>query len=279
MSIKMKKSDLLIAFTIIALAISGLSMGLFSCQEMEGSYYEEEEVVVVQRPVASIVNSAGIEVQADDLSGDYQFILKWENSTGALDSPENIEVIKDVYDKWIEYEEFLDARPFFPPLEEGNLKRYGVWVEVGEGNKVLNNNEIDGKLIIQRYWDSEWGHLTTTNWTAHRDEREEAFLDAAKQIEAMRTALAASPFWEVSYEKDDTPTLPLQELSEEMLRFISTGDIPEVELYTERGPWLEADKTAPTRLPAGPLYELYFGHIPGKDEYIDPDGDLVYPDE
>jgi hypothetical protein len=44
MAIKMKKSDLIIAFAILALVITGLMGGLFSCQEMEGyGSFEEED--------------------------------------------------------------------------------------------------------------------------------------------------------------------------------------------------------------------------------------------
>jgi hypothetical protein len=83
-------------------------------------------------------------------------------------------------------------------------------------------------------------------------------------------AIKASPFWDSSYEVDNTQVFPLQNLHASMGDFVRTPTTAAV--FTDRGPWGSADWDGrggtllrPTE--TGPLYELYFGHIPAKNEY------------
>jgi hypothetical protein len=202
---------------------------------------------------------------------DYQFKLTEESVSGDLDT---IDKLKDVYDKWLDYVAPMDALPFLSGGKTGS-KVYSVWTE-SEGGALLDNT---GQLVIPRYWDKAWGELTKTNWTDHLDGRVTAFEAAKKRIEDQMAALKTSAFWEVSYEEDgDDPVFPLQKLHESMENFIK---VPSTGL-SDRGPWDKDERDEGSGMtilnPAktGPLYELYFGHIPAKNEYVD-QSNPVYP--
>jgi hypothetical protein len=295
MAVKMKKSDLIIAFSIITLAISGLLIGFASCQQMESFYDEEEEAteevspptptpIPIPRPTLTpsplqlpVANIPGGEPQSSVVSGDNQFSLQWQPSNdNTLDSPANISALKATYNKWDDYESFVDTLPFYRPTGEQS-KQYEVWVEL-DGNMALNNNASGGELVIRRYWNNEWGKLTTATWTAKRTEREAAFKTAKAQIEKMMADIKESPFWNTSYEDDDGPVFPLQQLHARMGNFIKEPSA--VTLYTDRGTWGDDERSGAATIlsPAktGPLYELYFGHIPGKTEYLDQSSTAVY---
>jgi hypothetical protein len=96
-------------------------------------------------------------------------------------------------------------------------------------------------------------------------------------------AIKASPFWETSFKENNTPVFPLQTLYTSMEAFIK---VPTTDLYKDRKPWDAADRDFngtilnPTK--TGPLYELYFGHIPEQEEYYNDEyteAILVYPDD
>jgi hypothetical protein len=152
-----------------------------------------------------------------------------------------------------------------------------------EGKWVLNNSVKANQIVIPRYWNPVWGELNKTNWTDHRNERETAFKTAKERIEAQAAAIKKNAFWDVSYEEDgDDPIFPLQKLHERMEAFIK---VPSTDLYNDRGPWGDGDWDGtggtildPTK--TGPLYELYFGHVPGKEEYYDQSAkaNYVYPE-
>jgi hypothetical protein len=62
----------------------------------------------------------------------------------------------------------------------------------------------------------------------------------------------------------------------DFVRVPTTADV-----FKDRGPWVDADMDGrggtllrPTE--TGPLYELYFGHIPEKNEYVDQSTTAVY---
>jgi hypothetical protein len=149
-----------------------------------------------------------------------------------LDTEENIEALKALYLKWKDYEQYMDSRPYFPPAED---KRFNVW----SGPLLING---DAKLKILRYWPQDLLEknppepLTVASWyTASSNARRKAdFLAAKKQIEAQMAALKASPFWDVWYlQGTDFINYPLREMYHDMENFISTGDIPAADLYTD----------------------------------------------
>jgi hypothetical protein len=267
--IKMKKSELAIVFTIIALVSTGL---LSSCQM--GYADEEEDELTTGLPVASIVDSTGAQPEAGKAFGNYQFKVEWQSYSGDVNSPANISVLKVTYSKWKEYESFVDARPFYPPSGGTIEKDYNVWTS--DATPLLKNYTSGKQLVIQRYWATAWGTLNTANWTAHLADRKTAFEAAKELIEKQIAAIKESDFYEVSY-TEGTVVFPLKKLVEDMEKFIK---VPPTAPYTDRGKWENADRkdgeTIWNTAKTGPLYELYFGHIPGIDEYVDPAHPVVW---
>jgi hypothetical protein len=268
MAIKMKKGDLIIAFTIIALVSTGL---LSSCQMGYGDEEEEEELTGL--PVASIVDSTGAQPEPGKTFGNYQFSLEWQGYSDDVNSSANIETLKDTYKKWKEYESFVDARPFYPPSGGTIEKDYKVWTT--DATPLLKNYTSGKQLVIQRYWSPAWGTLNKANWTTHLVDRKTAFEAAKEQIEKQIAQIKESDFYGV---KDSvTNKYPLHDLADAMQAFIK---VPATAPYTDRGAWEAADRNGEETIwntaKTGPLYELYFGHIPETTEYVEPGHPVVW---
>jgi hypothetical protein len=157
-----------------------------------------------------------------------------------LDTPENVEVLKEVYKKWKEYQVYMDARPYFPPIDQ---KRYPVWqYNNGTAAWELINNPSEGQLVLLRYWPRDLLEktppepLTEASWyTASSNARRKAdFLAARGKIEAQMAALKASPFWNVAFMEGEDTRYLLREMWQDMKGFISTADIPAADLYKDR---------------------------------------------
>jgi hypothetical protein len=257
---------------IIAFALCAVAAVVFAgCQNGAG-----ESDISPQIPVAKIKKDGKEPVAGVDIYGLYQFELTGRSYTGAVNSDDNIEALKDAYDKWLEYETFVDPRPFYPPKTGKLDKNFDAWLQVGSDYKLKNLPSM-APLVIQRYWTSAWGDLTTASWTEHNTNRATEFRAAKSKIETLMATIKKSDFYEVSYTEGATTVYPLKNLVTKMQDFIKT---PTTGLYTDYGPWTSVDLDAgKTKLHSGALYELYFGHIPAKGEYYDPAGELVYPDD
>jgi hypothetical protein len=274
--LKMKKSELVIVFTIIAVAVAGLLIGFASCQLMGSG--DDDDGMLDMIPKARIVkevNGELVEPPAGVVYGNYKYEFTWDSYDGEVDSTANVDIIKNTLAKFQDWESFVEARPFYPP-QAGNLtKSYGAWQQIG-GNWKLNNGKSLPHLVIQRYWDvEEWGALTTGKWPQHREDRIAAFEAAKEQIEQYISDIERCTFYEVT---TSTGTFPLKDLVEQMKYFII---VPDTGLYTDYGPWTSDNigVTGASIMRSGALYELYFGHIPEKEEYIFPDGELNWPDD
>jgi hypothetical protein len=239
-------------------------------------------------PHASITNG-GVEVPAGaEGSGDYQFNLTWlPTYTGPLDTDENIKALKKVFKKWKEYEVYMDARPYFPPIDQ---KRLTVWLKNYEtGRWELMNHPSEGEMVILRYWPRELldktppEPLTVASWyTASSNARRKAdFLTVKEKLEAQMADLKASPFWNVSSMEGSVEKFLLREMYQDMLDFISTAGISEEDLYKDRD-WEDTDRMSngiTVMNGAGSLYTLYFGPIPRKSDYVEklPTSYYVFP--
>jgi hypothetical protein len=275
--IQVKKSDLIIAVSILAAVIIGLFAVFVSCQDLT-SYTVEEAPPVdpgPQLPVASILNAEKAS------TGNAQFNLEWTPAEGKTEA-EIFEAVKDVRQKWKEYEVYMDALPYVPAPEIEEGKVYDVW-EFVDGTRKLNNYSSEAMPVIQRYWESAWGaQFTVPSWLEKRPQREQAFFAAKAKIEAQMADLQASDFWNVSGMEGSDEKFPLKETQQSMQAFISTGTIPAAQLYTDRdggeGDWKD-DKT--TEMTTGHLYALFFGPIPKESDYYNTgDGAIyVYPVE
>jgi hypothetical protein len=198
---------------------------------------------------------------------------------GALPNDKTIkDSLQATSDKWDDFVDKLDPLPFLVPTG-GGTKNYEVWIE-DDGKMVLDNSGATGNLVIRRYWKPAWGTLTVGTWPGTNAQRKAAFLEAKEKIEALMADLQASPYWNESYDDEGTTQFPLKELHASMGDFIkvpTTGT-----LYTDRGLWDKDDlydngSTSLVPAKTGPLYELYFGHIPAKSEYANQSGPFVYP--
>jgi hypothetical protein len=241
-------------------------------------------------PAARVMNN-GVELlkAADYQGGDCQFVLNWlptytgvlsaDGDYGPLDTEENIEALKLVYQRWKEYEQYMDSRPYYPPVD---LKSYEVWSSSGLMNKSTKGVELG----ILRYWPRDLlakdppEPLTVASWYTDESNarRKAAFLAARKQMEAQMAALKASPFWDVWYlQGTEVHCYPLREMWQDMRNFISTGDIPEANLYTD-SPWADYYDAGrnPVSHNVGDLYTLFFGPIPIKTDYAEQGADSYY---
>jgi hypothetical protein len=282
--IKMKKRDLIIAFSVIAVILAFLGVGFASCQAMT----DEEESSSAAIPNAKVMSN-GVELlkAADYHGGVSQFVLEWkdlESPDDPLDTEENIEVLKLVYQRWKEYEQYMDSRPYYPPVD---LKSYEVWSSLGLMNKSTKGVELG----ILRYWPQDLlaknppEKLTVASWytASSNARRKAAFLAAKEQMEAQMEELKASPFWDVWYlQGTEVHCYPLREMWFDMRNFISTGDIPGAELYTDPQ-WVnyyDANRN-PVKHNVGDLYTVYFGPLPKKTDSgeKDPGSYYVYPVE
>jgi hypothetical protein len=281
MAIQVKKSDLIIVLLALVVVIAGLFTLFVSCQDMTdgGEGGESGGSISGGLPVARIVKD-DVDALPGVTFGDYQFKLEGETYTGALDSPENIAALKDTYQKWLDYESFLEPAPFRPPAAGSPNKQFNIW----QGSPLKLDNSLSvPTLVIQRYWNSTWGALTTENWKAQRDGREAAFKAATEQLETMRAEIKASQFYEVSYNENALDVFPLKNLYNRMGDFIAVG--AGATLYVDRPTWGDSERnsagTILDKSKTGPLYELYFGPVPGKDDYLYPDNTagFAYPDD
>jgi hypothetical protein len=243
-------------------------------------------------PVASIRDSNGNEPAAGVTSGNYRFEIKWEeyDYTEPLDSAENITALQAASTKWGEYKNLLEARPFYPPRPPlpwvgglgglgGSSNTFDVWYEPSTGVYKLDNNPGMMQLVIQRFWLPAWGTLTTANWAAHRADRVAAFKKARAQIETLMATVKASPFYDVVAPNTKEYLHDLHDAMEQFIRVPASG------LYTDYGPWTAGNLASSgssrytTKLPSYPLYELYFGHIPEREEYRFPKAELTFLDD
>jgi hypothetical protein len=174
----------------------------------------------------------------------------------------------------------MDPLPFYQK-NGGQSKQYEVWVEDEEtGTMVLNNDPSNGTLVIQRYWKETWGKLTPETWAGKLLERRTAFTELKKEFEIPMAAIKASLYYDTSYPtEEDKPVFPLRDLHAAMGDFVRVPTTAAV--FSDRGPWGSDDWDGrggtllrPTE--TGPLYELYFGHIPEKNEYVDQSTTAVY---
>jgi hypothetical protein len=269
------------------LAAAFLLTGCFFAKNPE---YVEEIPLPPALPIGRILGN-GIEAPPGVIFGDYQFELEWQRTYqgvlspnadyGPLDTPENIQALRDVIGTWREYEEILEAAPFYPTAS-ALKQRAGVWTM--NSPRKLNNSPSLATLVLQRYWPRDWlpdTPLTKPNWDTDesREHRKTAFLAAKEKIEAQMAALQASPFWDVSYEDEGgEQQFPLRDLHQKMESFITVGE--DATLYEDRPTWDEDERqhfgTALDLRKTGPLYELFFGPVPGKEEYLDQSPSALY---
>jgi hypothetical protein len=251
----------------------------------------EVTVTVPMLPVAKVINNGVELLQATDYQGGVsQFVLEWtepESPDGPLDDgPDgpNIIALKLVYQRWKEYEQYMDSRPYYPPVD---LKSYEVWSNLGLMNKSTKGVELG----ILRYWPQDLLEkdppepLTVASWytEASNARRKADFLAVKTQVEAQMAALKASPFWDVWYlQGTEVHCYPLREMWQDMRNFISAGDIPEVYLYMD-SPWADYYDAGrnPVRHNVGDLYTVFFGPIPKKTDYVEqePTSYYVFPVE
>jgi hypothetical protein len=276
--------------TIAFLTATAAALFLAGCDFLKNPEYADEIPLPPAIPVGRILGG-GLEAPPGVVFGDYQFELEWQRTYhgvlspnadyGPLNTPDNIQALRDVLGKWREYEEFLEAVPFYP-TESAGKQRAGVWTM--DSPRKLNNSPSLATLVLQRYWPRDWlpdTPLTKPNWDTDesREHRKTAFLEAKERIEAQMAAINASPFWDVSYEDEGGDQhFPLRELHQKMGDFIAVG--AEATLYADRATWDESERqnfgTILDLRKTGPLYELFFGPVPGKEEYLDQSPTAVY---
>jgi hypothetical protein len=268
MGTKTKRQKIATRCTVTVLAVAAIVTGFVSCHYLIGNTVENSDTIP---GFTYDINTN------DDGSLQYDLTL----TMGALPNNKTIEEsLKTTSDEWNDFVAASDPLPFLV-VSGGQSKQYAVWTE-SNGTMVLNNSGATGNLVIPRYWEPAWGTLTVGTWPGTNAQRKAAFLEAKGKIEALMADMKASGFYEVSYTEDGKQVFPLKDLHASMGDFIkvpTTGT-----LYTDRGPWGADDwdnrggtQLHPTK--TGPLYELYFGHIPERDEYYlqSDDAEYVYP--
>jgi hypothetical protein len=268
-----------------------VALSLTTCEMLTSPDLIESIPLPPGLPVAHVMQN-GVEIlEAEDYQGgDCQFVLNWlpiyegellpdadyRYITAMPESGEDqqyVEDLKTLYLKWKEYEQYMDSRPYWPPVD---AKRLSVWA-----HQKLINAESEDRLQILRYWPRDLlaknQPLTVAAWytTASNARRKAAFLAAKKQMEAQMAALKASPFWDVWYlQGTDFHNYPLQEMYHDMENFISTGNIVPTDLYKDPQ-WAdyyvfneEEDKMEAVRMNVGSLYTVFFGPVPRRDDYL-----------
>jgi hypothetical protein len=290
MSIKMKKRDLFIAYSIVIIGLSGLFGGIVSCQN--GLTSDVESLAIPPKlPRAAIVSGGGAESgSAENSITNYRFSLNWKYENTVLPaswSPEDPVIqdsIRDVLVEWEQFEKYTDPKPC-DEADSSNPK-YDVIILGGMGGQVLENDN-GTNLVLRRCWPlnlTQQGTAPTrADWDASFDERVAEFKQTVKDIKAMMAALEKSPLFDVEVDGE----LILAQVHKLMGEYIAFPPDPENHTYTAREKWVE-----PTDLAAdgserwkfiydpaqtGPLYEYYFGYAPEKMDYEKPDGKLPFP--
>jgi hypothetical protein len=274
----------------IGLGIFALAVGLGGCLVYMDSIADVEVGPVL--PIGKIINN-GVELtglgDSKYQGGDCQFVLVWIPYDGPLDDGPNgphLRALKeDLYQKWKEYEQYMDARPYYPPVDQ---KKLSVWSH-SEPSMKLNNYKSDGKVGLLRYWPRDLQAasqpLTVASWyTPSSNARRKAdFLKAKERIEKQMAALKAHDVWDVWYLQGDTfHNYPVQEMYKDMGNFIGSGDIPDAQLYTdtEWTDYYEYNPAVPAMEPKihniGDLYTIFFGPIPRKGDYAEQETTSYY---
>jgi hypothetical protein len=278
-------------FLAAALAAVGFALLLTTCEMGLDDDIPQPPGV----PVGKVMNNGKeVLVEADYTGGDCQFVLEWKSVyEGVLSSDADYSYLytkpeaeaedqkytpelKALYLKWKEYQEYMDSRPFYPPVSTKNLN---VWDP--NLNKLLNR-ESDARFGIQRYWprdlQAKGQPLTVAAWYGDPDNnvpssnarRKADFLAVKAQMEAQIAALKASPFYDVWYlHGSEFHYYPLRMMCQDMENFISTGNIPAANLYTdsEWAAYFDANRN-PIYNNVGDLYTIFFGPIPRKTDYV-----------
>jgi hypothetical protein len=279
---------------------------LAGCDLLTNLEYAESLPLPPKIPAAHVMQN-GVEILelADYQGGDCQFVLNWQptytgvlsadGDYGPLDTEENIEALKLAHLRWVEYQIYMRSDPYYPPVD---LPLLNFWRKVDGAYKLKSKSDKDMELVIQRYWPRDLLEkdppepLTVASWytDASNARRKAAFLAAREQMEALMAALKASPFWDVWYMLGtDDRSYPLQDMWDDMRIFISSGDIPEEELYTDPewadyydlviDPHDQGETMVEKWHNVGHLYRFFFGPIPRKDDYVPSTSYYVFPFE
>jgi hypothetical protein len=241
-------------------------------------------------PYASITGEDGGELQ------NLKFTLTWQRADGMLsakpvyDEEVTADAIEAVYNEWQRFEKLIDPRPHFKPAEDADVKDdldLVCWVFQGGGGGWVLNNENE-PIVINRYWlpsliESE-EDLTQAAWLESREDREEAFKQAVKDIRTMQAAIAKSPLYE--FEVNGEPLLDmLHGRMETLIAF--PEDLENPLIYDNRPRWAITDfdtsegetKFIYAENQTGPLYEYFFGYVPIETDYYKSDGPKAFPVE
>jgi hypothetical protein len=274
--IKMKKSDLFIAYAVIVIGLSSLLGVIVSCQNGMTSDIESLAMPLtlpnarVEDPSAGAANA--------------RFTLAWKMDDGILspsavwDEARITEALKEVGNTYQRYLNLIDPVPHEPPDDsDSSLLNYHVW----KGGR-LNNGKFT--IVINRYWpqsliESLAGRTPTReDWLSSTDARAAAFKQAVKDIKAMMAAIKKSPLYEFEVEGRGTV---LKLMYEHMERLIAFPSDPNYE-YKNRTGWEGADFAA---MDSGQvdttqssfLFEYFFGYVPTPTDYDITSGPFFFP--
>ena len=274
----MKKSDLVIAFLIIAIILGGVLGGLASCQNATA----ESLPIPPSLPYASIT---GESVE------NYRFSLIWKMEDSLLspqavyDEEKTSLAIYEAYYTWEEFEKKINPLPHAVPADPDAPLDFEVWAS-GTGGKLMLNNDGTKKIVINRCWPQSLIGTTPSraDWIASDVERETEFKQAVKDIKTMMASIEKSPLRE--FLVNDEPLLA--KLHDRMAAFIAyPTDVEGHEYGDHLGRW-----TAPEEVDlsggkiiskwdtvhTGPLYEYFFGYVPIANDYKLPSGEKSFPD-
>jgi hypothetical protein len=274
---KMKKSDLVIAFLIIAVVLGGVLAGLASCQNAPA----DSLPLPPKLPYASITGE-GVE--------NYRFSLIWKMVDGILspsavyDPEEAAAAIYEAYNTWELFKKKIDARPHAVPADPDAPLDLAVWTTDAIGGGYVLNNNGTKKIVVNRCWPQSLigTTLTRADWIAARAEREKEFKQAVKDIEAMMASIEKSPLYE--FEVNNEPLLV--KLHDSMAEVIAFPADVETFACEDRDRWAKSDlddsggqiKYKLDTVRTGPLFEYFFGYVPLDTDYISPKGQLSFPE-
>jgi hypothetical protein len=281
MSIKMKKSDLLIAAAIVAGLLGGVLAGLASCQN--GLTSDIDSLALPPTlPYARITSQSG---------ESYRFSLAWKmedvilSPQAVYDEAETAAAISNAYNKWEEFERKIYALPHAVPADPDAPPDLAVWELGGGAAGYVLKNDGTKEIVINRCWPKSLIGTTLTRaaWLASREERQKEFRQVVSDIKAMMASIEKSPLRE--FLVNDEPLLA--KLHDRMAEFIAFPTDAETFSYEDRPRWMapgDLDTSGGQIISkwdtarTSPLFEYFFGYVPQDTDYVNSKGQLSFPE-
>jgi hypothetical protein len=199
------------------------------------------------------------------------FTITWDGKAAGDTDDQIVPELQKFLAQWDAYTALFNSLP---------RASDGTYLNVVTQNGVLAlDNPTMGKVILKRWWPKDQT-LTHTAWIAPAGytQRVAGFRAATTAIQAVMDELKGSPYHGKVFSGERIS--PLTTAVDKMEAFIvapNTGNSRTNFEYL-----LPAWETAGTPdLPAGTghLYEVYFGYVPKRTEYVNPNPDLMaYPE-